>query len=103
MTLAEWFSDRSHFTTGKYARDKNGNAVSSSSPDAACTCLMGGIWKWYDPDDWSEVITKVFNEVVKRKMRCKRDSVKQMESNLVKINDRYGWETVLEIVTAAGV
>ncbi|MBD9544279.1 hypothetical protein IB276_33070 [Ensifer sp. ENS04] len=36
--------DPKHWTQGVYARNKDGNEVSSRNPDAVCFCSMGAIY-----------------------------------------------------------
>lgn len=45
VALRELLSDPSRWTTGRHARDINGNTVIPTSPSALCWCLMGGMHK----------------------------------------------------------
>jgi len=47
MTPLELLSDESKWCNGYFAKDKNGNKVSSKDPSACCWCLLGAVRKCF--------------------------------------------------------
>lgn len=75
-SLQELFADRSRWTTGSYARDKNKIVCPIDSEHACCWCLVGGIrliYGYEDDIDWygnhigyTDKAKEVINKIVKR-------------------------------------
>ena len=80
MKVRELLSDKSKWTQGTFARDKDGFEVNSRSRYAVCWCLMGAVNKCYE--DVTEVMGKLKTEV----------------GNFVWFNDNHEYEDVVKLV-----
>lgn len=83
-------SDKSNWTTGARARNRNGDTVSVSDPTACCWCALGAVEKCYDFDD--DVRLTLHNA-----------SFRLFGERISWVNDREGYDAVMACIKEAGV
>ncbi len=63
MKLKDFFTDKSKWTQGAYARDKHDHMRLTSSPNAVKYCLMGAVMNFYQSRDQQRTIDAIAREV----------------------------------------
>lgn len=109
MKAHELLADQSKWTTGTRGRRANGQSVPANHPDAVCWCANGAIEKCYG-DAWNQETfvgdDKIHSPAKQARLLCEAryplPGTRQGMS-LSEVNDRRGYEAVMEILRDADV
>lgn len=63
MKAWQLLEDPKHWTQEAFARDKDGQQVDESSPDAICWCVVGACRKLYTPEERTKIYDRLRSEV----------------------------------------
>lgn len=103
MKAHELLADKSRWTTGTRGRDAAGNSVPANHPDAVCWCGNGAIEKCYG-DAWNKETMagkeKIDSPAKRTRLLCEARyplSGTRQGMSLSEVNDRRGYEAVMEI------
>ena len=91
--------DPARWTQGAYARDADGRAVSSTSPEACQWCAMGVVAKVAGRHDFLTAM-RLSEEMLTRLDRAAGESPLVLGS-ITKLNDHQGHEAVLKMFAKA--
>lgn len=95
MKIRELFADKSKWTRGAMARDKDGNRATPTSRCSTCWCMLGAIYKCYPdlkPGQRSRLGKKLDREAKKRGFAF-----------ACQLNDQGGYEAVIDLVNTLDI
>jgi len=92
MNLQELFADRKRWTQKAFALNTGGNQTGVCSKDAVAFCLSGGCYLLY-PDSYFPTYLKL------------QDAAEELYKtrDILKLNDKLGYDAVVRVVAKAGV
>jgi hypothetical protein len=66
VNIKELLSEETKWTTGAFARSKDGSLVGPCSPKAVCWCLAGAAKKCYGSEAHADILQKIYEAAVNR-------------------------------------